>query len=89
VKVHLCLELWTPDSGLVTAAFKLKRKPIQVRLCWIEAMRLVGIRQDCFLLAGIWQDCFLLADIWQDSSHWPVFGRSAAKEAGFRLDHLK
>lgn len=27
--VTLCKELWAPDSGLVTAAFKLKRKPIQ------------------------------------------------------------
>ena len=27
--VKLCPELWTPDSGLVTAAFKLKRKNIQ------------------------------------------------------------
>ena len=27
--VTLCKELWLPDSGLVTAAFKLKRKPIQ------------------------------------------------------------
>lgn len=27
--VTLCPEIWTPDSGLVTAAFKLKRKPLQ------------------------------------------------------------
>lgn len=27
--IHLVSELWTPESGLVTAAFKLKRKPIQ------------------------------------------------------------
>ena len=27
--VCLCPEIWTPDSGLVTAAFKLKRKPLQ------------------------------------------------------------
>jgi long-chain acyl-CoA synthetase len=27
--LKLIPEKWTPDSGLVTAAFKLKRKPIQ------------------------------------------------------------
>jgi len=27
--LHLSLEAWTPDSGLVTAAFKLKRRPLQ------------------------------------------------------------
>lgn len=29
--IHLIADLWTPDSGLVTAAFKLKRKVIQDR----------------------------------------------------------
>ena len=28
-KIQLCPEVWMPDSGLVTAAFKLKRKAIQ------------------------------------------------------------
>ena len=28
--VTICAELWTPDTDMVTAAFKLKRKPIQV-----------------------------------------------------------
>ena len=27
-KIALCTDLWTPDSGLVTAAFKIKRKEI-------------------------------------------------------------
>ena len=27
--VTLCKEMWDPDSGMVTAAFKIKRKPIQ------------------------------------------------------------
>ena len=53
MKVHLCLDLWTPDSGLVTAAFKLKRKPIQVRLCWIVAMRLVVLLLIGWNLAGL------------------------------------
>lgn len=29
--VTLCKDIWTPDMGLVTAAFKLKRKDIQER----------------------------------------------------------
>jgi long-chain acyl-CoA synthetase len=29
--VKLCSEVWSPDMGLVTAAFKLKRKDIQDR----------------------------------------------------------
>ncbi|KAG5667341.1 hypothetical protein PVAND_015324 [Polypedilum vanderplanki] len=28
-KISLCEDLWTPDSGLVTAAFKIKRKEVQ------------------------------------------------------------
>ena len=28
-KIALCKDLWTPDSGLVTAAFKIKRKEVQ------------------------------------------------------------
>lgn len=27
--ITLCKEVWSPDMGLVTAAFKLKRKDIQ------------------------------------------------------------
>ena len=29
--VHLCSDIWSPDMGLVTAAFKLRRKPIEQR----------------------------------------------------------
>lgn len=29
--VHLVIDEWTPESGMVTAAFKLKRKPIEIR----------------------------------------------------------
>jgi len=29
--VKLCAEQWSPDMGLVTAAFKLKRKAVQER----------------------------------------------------------
>lgn len=29
--IYLVPEIWTPESGLVTAAFKLRRKPIQQR----------------------------------------------------------
>jgi len=29
LKIHLCHEAWTPDSGLVTDAFKLKRKSLE------------------------------------------------------------
>jgi len=29
--IYLCPELWTPETELVTAAFKLKRKNIQAR----------------------------------------------------------
>ena len=29
--VHLVVDEWNPESGLVTAAFKLKRKPIEIR----------------------------------------------------------
>ena len=29
VKIKLCHETWTPDSGLVTAALKIRRRPIQ------------------------------------------------------------
>jgi long-chain acyl-CoA synthetase len=30
-RITLCKEIWTPDSGLVTAAFKIRRKQIQER----------------------------------------------------------
>lgn len=29
IKITLCKELWSPESGLVTAAFKIKRREIQ------------------------------------------------------------
>ncbi|KAL6727052.1 hypothetical protein Aduo_008967 [Ancylostoma duodenale] len=31
IAIHLCEEIWTPDSGLLTEALKLKRKPLQVK----------------------------------------------------------
>ena len=31
--ITLLPELWTPDSGLITAAMKLKRKEIENRFC--------------------------------------------------------
>jgi long-chain acyl-CoA synthetase len=30
-RIVLCKDLWTPDSGLVTAAFKIKRKEISAK----------------------------------------------------------
>ncbi len=30
-KVHLCAEVWTPAMGLLTEAYKLKRKPIEIK----------------------------------------------------------
>jgi long-chain acyl-CoA synthetase len=30
-KISLCKEQWTPENGLVTAAFKIKRKEIQTK----------------------------------------------------------
>ena len=42
--VTLCTEQWTPESGLVTAAFKLKRKPIQ-EYYQKELDRMYGHRQ--------------------------------------------
>ena len=29
--MHLVVDEWSPQSGMVTAAFKLKRKPIEIR----------------------------------------------------------
>ncbi|GMR41201.1 hypothetical protein PMAYCL1PPCAC_11396 [Pristionchus mayeri] len=29
--IHLCAEIWTPDSGLLTEALKLKRRPIAIK----------------------------------------------------------
>lgn len=29
--IHLCEEIWTPDTGLLTEALKLKRKPLQTK----------------------------------------------------------
>jgi len=40
--VTLCQELWTPDSELVTAAFKLKRKPLQ-QFYQMDINRMYGI----------------------------------------------
>jgi len=38
-KIHICCEQWLPDSGLVTAAFKIRRKQIQMKFqTQIDAM---------------------------------------------------
>nr|CDJ80984.1 AMP-dependent synthetase ligase domain containing protein [Haemonchus contortus] len=31
VAIHLCEDIWTPDSGLLTEALKLKRRPLQLK----------------------------------------------------------
>jgi len=40
--VTLCQELWTPESDLVTAAFKLKRKPLQ-KFYQLDINRMYGV----------------------------------------------
>jgi len=40
--VTLCQELWTPESDLVTAAFKLKRKPLQ-KFYQMDINRMYGV----------------------------------------------
>ena len=44
-KIKICSEEWTPDSGLVTAAFKIRRKDIQ-NYYKADINRLYGIDEE-------------------------------------------